>query len=165
MSAQHTREEFLPKLSQCSRCSTLTDPNTMRSRPSCCRINALCLARAQQHSSLFHFPPSLRMACAGRRKDRCCVLLCVDHLGVFSFLLFYFLHFVRACLCETETGVILQRWGGDDFKGESGQREDASPSVWPCKFHDKYLAIKLAHYQSGCLKVLRVCIQTSVGVF
>lgn len=55
--------------------------------------------------------------------------------------------------------------GGGDFKGESGQREDASPSVWPCKFHDKYLAIKLAHYQSGCLKVLSVCIQTSVGVF
>lgn len=47
---------------------------------------------------------------------------------------------------------------GDNFKGESGQREDASLSVWPCKFHDKYLAIMLAHYQSDCQKVLSICI-------
>lgn len=169
MSAQHKREEFLPKLSWRSRCSTLTDPNTMRSRPSCCRINALCLARAQPHSSLLRFPPSVRVACAGRLKDRCCVLLCVDQLGVFSF---YYFIFCILCsrVCETETGgdsPAVEGGGGagDDFKGESGQHEDASPSVWPCKFHDKYLAIKLAHYQSGCLKVLSVCIQTSVGVF
>lgn len=86
--------------------------NTMRSRPSCCRINALRLARAQPHSSLLRFPPSVRVACAGRRKDRCCVLLCVDQLGAFSFYYFIFCIFCARVCARQRRGWFSSGGGG-----------------------------------------------------